>query len=103
MICLVKDNSGYRVETSLQLSEVQAKLLTQFRIPDNALFIITYTGKELNIGYTDNVGQYGLRLNLEDGSGVVEEDYGVVGYSVTHYANGEVKEEVQIGYEDSTR
>jgi hypothetical protein len=102
MVCLVKDGSGYRVETSLQLSEVQARLLAGFRIPANALFIITYTGRELNIGYTDNVGQYGLRLNLEDGSGVVEEDYGAVGYSVTHYANGEVKEEVRVGYEDGT-
>jgi hypothetical protein len=100
MICLVKDGSGYVVKTELQLSEVQAKLLTEFRIPDNALFIITYTGRELNIGYTDNVGQYGLLLNLEDGSGVVQEDYGAVGYSVTHYANGEVKQEVRIGYTD---
>jgi hypothetical protein len=103
MICLVKDGSGYRVETSLQLSEVQAKLLSGFRIPDDAFFIITYIGRELNIGYTNNVGQYGLRLNLKDGSGVVEEDYGAVGYSVTHYANGEVEQKVRVGYEDNTR
>jgi hypothetical protein len=55
IICLVKDGSGYRIETSLQLSEVRAKLLSGFRIPD------------------------------------------------THYANGEVKEKVRVGYGDNTR
>ncbi len=102
MVCLVKDGSGYRVEISLQLSEVQTKLLSDFRVPDNAFFIISYVGKELNIGYVDKINQRGLRLNLEDGSAVLEEDYGVVGYAITYHANGEVEKEIRVGYEDRT-
>jgi len=103
MVCLVKDGSGYRLETSLQLSEVQAKLLSEFRIPADAMFIITYTGLTLDIGFTDDAGhQYSLSLNLKDGSAVVREDYGIVRYTITHYGDGSSQVEEEVGYDSAS-
>lgn len=103
MVCLVKDGSGYRLETSMQLSQVQAKLLAEFRIPTDAMFVITYTGLTLDIGFTDNAGhQYSLSLNLKDGSAIVREDYGIVRYTITHYRDGGSEVEEEVGY-DGTR
>ena len=102
MVCLVKDGSGYRLETSLQLSEVQAKLLSKFRIPADAMFIVTYTGLTLDIGFTDDVAQYSLSLNLKDGSAVVVEDYGIVRYTITHYGDGSSQVEEEVGYDSAS-
>jgi hypothetical protein len=67
------------------------------------MFSIIYTGRTLTVGFTDGVGhQYSLSLNLKDGSGTIKEDYGLVRYTITHYADGSVEKEQEVGY-DGTR
>ncbi len=103
MIRLVKASNGYyKVKTSLQLNEGQTRLLNTFLIPEHAMFGITYTGRTLNIGFTDAVGhQYLLSLNLKDGNSTIKEDYGIVRHIITHHADGRVEQEQEVGYNNA--